>query len=99
MFKLRIVQANFGDSFIVEYGSDASPRYLLIDGGPTDVFKKYLKAELRTIANRGGKLDLMAISHVDTDHIMGLLDILADIRDARADGASTRLARPPSWPG
>lgn len=84
MFKLRIVQANYGDSFIVEYGTAANPRYLLIDGGPAGVFENDLRAELKSVAGSGGTLDLMAISHVDADHIVGLLDLLAEIRENRA---------------
>lgn len=97
MFKLRIVQANFGDSFIVEYGTAASPRYLLIDGGPAGVFENDLRAELKSIAGSGGKLDLMAISHVDNDHIVGLLDLLAEIRENRADGKPDLIAIGGLW--
>jgi hypothetical protein len=85
MFKLRVVQANFGDCLIIEYGTAAAPRFMLIDGGPTDVFGDHLESELKKIKADGGKLDLIAISHVDNDHIIGLLDLLATIRDQRAN--------------
>jgi len=81
VFKLRVVQANFGDCLILEYGTAAAPRFMLIDGGPTDVFSDHLESELKNITAAGGKLDLVAISHVDNDHIVGLLDLFATIRD------------------
>jgi glyoxylase-like metal-dependent hydrolase (beta-lactamase superfamily II) len=86
MFNLRIVQANFGDCFIVEYGSNTAPGYILIDGGPEAVFNRNLESEIRAIGASGGRLDLVAISHVDGDHITGLLDLLATLRDQRTNG-------------
>jgi len=86
MFNLRIVQANFGDSFILEYGSDAAPRHLLIDGGPTEVYDNDLRSEIESIADNGGQLDLVAISHVDKDHIIGVMDLFAELLVQRANG-------------
>lgn len=86
MFSLRVVQANFGDCLILEYGSPAEPRFMLIDGGPADVFAEDLRAELETIATAGGRLDLAAISHVDEDHITGVLDLFATLLDQRTNG-------------
>lgn len=85
MLNLRVVQGDYGDCLIVEYGTQASPRYMLIDGGPEGVFNDHLQHELRRIDGSGGKLDLLAISHVDGDHIIGVLDALAHIRQQRAD--------------
>lgn len=97
MFRLRIVQASFGDCLIAEYGTAAAPRYILIDGGPEQVFTQHLESELKTIASRGGKLDLVAISHVDTDHITGLLDFFAKLRDQRANGEDELIGVDELW--
>lgn len=97
MFNLRIVQANFGDCLIVEYGTAAAMRYMLIDGGPEDVFSRHLQNELRTIAAAGGELDLVAISHVDSDHITGLLDLLASLQDQRVNGQAELIAIDALW--
>ncbi len=83
MFNLRIVQANFGDSFILEYGSDTNPRHLLIDGGPAGVYDDALRSEIEFVSNNGGKVDLVAISHVDKDHIVGVMDLFAELLDQR----------------
>src|SRR5213596_3500236 len=80
MFKVRAVQAAFGDSLIVEYGTAASPRFLLIDGGPDGTFGDHLQGELQTIAASGGALDLTVLSHVDNDHVIGLLDFFSLLR-------------------
>jgi hypothetical protein len=97
MFNLRIVQANFGDCLIAEYGTAVAPRYILIDGGPEDVFSRHLEGELRTIASAGGKLDLAAISHVDRDHITGLLDLLATLQDQRVNGHAELIGIDALW--
>ena len=86
MFNLRIVQANYGDSFILEYGTAQDPHYLLIDGGPKDVYVDDLRSEIQFISANGGKLDLVAISHVDKDHIVGVMDLFAELLDQRANG-------------
>jgi hypothetical protein len=97
MFNVRIVQANFGDCLILEYGSAGAPRFLLIDGGPADVFRDHLESELQAIAVAGGRLDLVAISHVDTDHVTGVLDLLAGLQDARTNGDAELIAVDGLW--
>jgi len=85
MFKLKIIQAKFGDCFIVEYGSAKKPKYMLIDGGPGGVYSEYLRAELVKIQKNGGHLDLMVLSHIDGDHIVGLIDLLEELKQNAAD--------------
>lgn len=79
MFELHAVQAAFGDCLLLKYGTN-SPRYILIDGGPPDVFPGHLDPVLREIAQSGAPLDLVALSHVDADHVTGLLDYLVKLR-------------------
>lgn len=93
MFKIRAIQAEFGDCFLVEYGSAAAPRYLLVDGGPPATFEDHLAGELESIAAGGRGLDLVMLSHVDNDHAVGLLDLFARLRedDAADPSGSSRL--------
>jgi metallo-beta-lactamase superfamily protein len=79
MFRLKAVQAAFGDCLLLEYGTDSS-RFILIDGGPPDVFPTHLRPELEQIAQSGAPIDLVVLSHVDTDHVAGLLDYFAELR-------------------
>ena len=85
MFALTAVQAFFGDSLLVEYGDANSPRYVLIDGGPAHTYEMHLSGVLRKLKQQGRDLELMVLSHVDTDHVTGLLDLLADVRGGNAD--------------
>lgn len=86
MLKLRILQAEYGDCMILEFGSSSSPRYILIDGGPETIYEKHLRKELQKIREGGGKLDLTILSHVDNDHIIGLLDLMAELRNQKDNG-------------
>lgn len=80
MFRLRVVQAEFGDCFVVEFGTAKQPRFILIDGGPPHTFEDHLSAVLKAIAKRNRVLDLALLSHVDNDHIVGLVDYFAELQ-------------------
>jgi glyoxylase-like metal-dependent hydrolase (beta-lactamase superfamily II) len=86
MLKLRIVQARYGDSLILENGYGKRKKYILVDGGPSKVYGPYLRGELKRIAASGGRLELVVLSHVDNDHVVGLLELVADLKKARQDG-------------
>lgn len=94
MFKLHVVQAQYGDSLLLEYGTATSPRFMLIDGGPPMTYQQHLRAVLEDIVQTG-KLDLVALSHVDADHIIGLLDYFAELRTE--NGAGTLPAVKGLW--
>ncbi len=81
MFRLHVIQAAYGDCLLLEYGT-SSKRFILVDGGPPDTFNNHLRPVLTQIANSGGLLDLVVLSHVDADHITGLLDYLPELRTA-----------------
>jgi beta-lactamase superfamily II metal-dependent hydrolase len=86
MLTLHIIQAEYGDCFILEFGTSLNPKYILIDGGPEDIYKDHLRIELEKIRNAQGKLDLVIVSHVDNDHIIGLLDLMAELEEEHVDG-------------
>ncbi len=91
MFNVHMIQAEFGDCFLLEYGNAAKPGFLLVDGGPPDTFENHLRGVLEPIAAAGQSLDLAMLSHVDNDHVVGLLDLLTQLRTddaADASGAS-----------
>lgn len=90
MFKLHVVQARFGDCLVLEAGSKQVPHFVLIDGGPPGNYAADLAPALQDIVGDGGKLDLVVISHIDTDHIVGVLELLAAIE---SDTVSEREPR------
>jgi hypothetical protein len=86
MIKLHVVQAEYGDCIILEFGSTAQPKFVLVDGGPATTYDRHLRGILQSIGGAGGSLEAVVLSHVDTDHIAGLLDFFAELRQQRADG-------------
>jgi ribonuclease BN (tRNA processing enzyme) len=91
MFKLRVVQAKFGDCLIVQYGTSKSPKFMLIDGGPGGVYPNFLKPELEKIAAAGGELELVVLSHIDGDHIVGLINLTEELKEQQADGSDSLI--------
>lgn len=87
------VKAKHGDALILRT-DDAT---ILIDGGARGVYKRFLAARLEELdAARGHRtdplvLDLVMVSHIDSDHIAGVLDLTKKIRAADQD-----RARPPA---
>ena len=85
MIKLHVVQAEYGDCFILESNQGKNKVTVLIDGGPHQTFKEHLKPTLQKLP-LSGKLDLMVLSHIDNDHIIGLIDLLNEIKTHRDNG-------------
>lgn len=79
MFNLHIIQAEYGDSLLIEYGKTKN-KYILVDGGPSKVYDNYLRNELLNIIGEGGSLEAVVISHVDDDHIKGIVDFFVELK-------------------
>ncbi len=83
MLKLRIIQARYGDCLILESGYGKRRKHVLVDGGPSQVYRPYLRGELKKIADSGGKLDLVVLTHVDGDHVLGLLEMMEEMKNSQ----------------
>lgn len=96
ILKLNIVQAKFGDCMILEFGSEEQkPHYILIDGGPEGTYDNHLSAALQSLRPGGDgskkTLDIIIASHVDDDHVIGLIDFLADLRHRREEAENSQM--------
>jgi len=87
-FSLDVRRARKGDCLLLHYGSAETPGLVIIDGGPKAVYGPHLKPRLEEIRNKrvaGSKplqVDLLVVSHVDDDHIQGILDLTRELREA-----------------
>ncbi len=86
LFSLDVVRARKGDCLLLHYGTKDDPRLVLIDGGPKAVYGPHLKQRLEHIKqardlgmNKPLVIDLLMVSHVDDDHIQGILDLTRDL--------------------
>jgi hypothetical protein len=77
IFSLEALHAKQGDSLLLRFGEAGKERLIVIDGGPARVFDETLEPRLEALrAAAGGTLpiELLMISHIDEDHINGILD-------------------------
>src|SRR5262245_61064709 len=82
IFSLDVRRARKGDCLLLHFGSKSDPGLVMIDGGPKSVYKPHLKPRLEQIKTARGlakqdplPMDLLMVSHVDDDHIQGILDL------------------------
>src|SRR5215213_472161 len=86
LFSLDVIPAKEGDCLILHYGSKDDPRLALIDGGQSGVYQESLKVRLQQVKDARGlgqnkqlPINLLMVSHVDDDHIVGILDLTKDL--------------------
>lgn len=68
--ELNILSAYNGDSILIKtYDENNKEITILIDGGTPSTFEYFLKKQLKEIS----KIDLLVLTHIDNDHIGGLI--------------------------
>src|SRR5687767_14366309 len=87
MLILEALRAQFGDSLLLHFGTEQKPRLVVIDGGPPGVYNDALEPRLHEIrnerklaANKALEIDLMMVSHIDRDHIAGILELAQNLK-------------------
>lgn len=75
MLKVDFLPARFGDAIWIEYGRESDPKYMLVDGG-TSGTRKDIQQRLTAIAGAKPHLELLVVTHIDRDHIEGVLGLL-----------------------
>ena len=74
--KISLFPALNGDCILVEFQPS---HYILIDGGYVDTYENYLLPTLREIEARGGELDVVVVTHIDGDHISGIIRLMEEM--------------------
>lgn len=75
--RIELLPAGHGDCILIEYGPPDAPRRILVDGGPARSYPA-LSARLARIPPEARRVDLLVITHVDADHIEGVVRLLND---------------------
>lgn len=75
--RIEMLPALHGDCLYVEYGTAARPRRLLIDGGPIGAYD-VLEKRINALPAGDRRFELIVMTHVDTDHIEGLVRLFAN---------------------
>ena len=86
--KLEAVKAKHGDALILTGGGAR----VLIDGGERGVWRRFLKPRIAELDEDGvdpPEFDLMMVSHIDSDHIAGIIDLTQEIIEATGKPPAT----------
>lgn len=73
---VTMLPAKEGDCLLVSYGETDALKYILIDAGRAWTYKNALKKTLEDKAI--DTLELLVVTHVDRDHIDGILSLVKD---------------------
>ena len=80
MFKIEMLPAQRGDALWLTYGEPDDLHHVLIDAGPKETIGSLVPALEQRIAalpGRTSRLELLVVSHIDADHIQGVVSLLS----------------------
>jgi beta-lactamase superfamily II metal-dependent hydrolase len=75
MIRVDLMPAQQGDCLWIEYGDPQKPYRLLIDGGTPNTYQT-LKKRIESLPKRSRRFELVIVSHIDLDHIGGIVGLL-----------------------
>lgn len=76
--KIKILDAFNGDSFIISIYEDNTVKNIIVDGGISKTYIRELRSEIELIISKKQCIDLLFITHVDNDHIGGIIALFED---------------------
>jgi glyoxylase-like metal-dependent hydrolase (beta-lactamase superfamily II) len=98
MLILEALRARFGDALLLHSGTKSKPQLTVIDGGPPGVYRDALRPRLEALraqrkldARTPLPIELMMVSHIDEDHIAGMLELVTELNERR------EARQPPPW--
>ncbi len=77
MFTIEMLPGGPGDCLWIEYGKPAAPRRILVDGGASAGAQSAMRKRVRALG-AAARFELLIVTHVDDDHIDGILGLLRD---------------------
>ena len=106
--KLEVLPAQKGDCLLLHSETEAGPGLILIDGGPAGVSEDDLIPRLDELreqriddgligADQPLVIDLVVVSHVDDDHINGIIDLFEKMKQRREANQSQQFRVKGLW--
>lgn len=86
MFTVEMLPAQRGDCLWLTWGEGDDLHHALVDGGPAETIPTLvpeLERRLRALPGRTNRVELLVVTHVDTDHVLGIVSLLSDPRRVR----------------
>jgi hypothetical protein len=94
LFTLEVLPAAEGDCLLLHWGEPDSPHIAAIDGGPANTYETSLKPRLDEIRQNLEvdklNLDLVIVSHADSDHIVGIKKLFRQLKQEVEDAVPDR---------
>jgi beta-lactamase superfamily II metal-dependent hydrolase len=90
MFRIEMLPAEYGDCLWIEYGDEDKPYRILIDGG-TEPSYTSLCERIKALNVNDRKFELLVITHIDADHIGGVLKVMDDEKCSKASFGDIRF--------
>lgn len=90
LMTVEALNARHGDALLLHYGPEDSPRLVVCDGGPAGVYGAAMEPRLTALREARGPaeplpIDLVIDTHLDDDHIHGLVDLFSQLAEASDD--------------
>lgn len=89
MFTIELLPAQRGDCLWLTYGEGDERHHVVIDGGPSETIKGLvpeLERRLSALGPGEDRVELLVITHIDADHIQGVVSLLSDPARVRLCG-------------
>lgn len=91
LLTLEALDASEGDCLLLLYGTATRPRLIMIDGGPAATCKHALLPRLQALhaafpppGDAPLAIELLVVTHVDSDHIAGAVALTSRLRQLQA---------------
>ena len=80
MFRIEMLLAQRGDALWLSYGEQDALHHVLADAGPRETIGTLvpeLERRIAALPGRTNRIELLATTHIDADHIQGIVSLLS----------------------
>src|SRR5881394_522180 len=102
IFTLEALQADHGDCLLLHYGEKGKSKVIVIDGGPSGIYKDYLKPRLLEVKgalspDKPLPISMVMLSHMDDDHVNGILALTNEAIQLKNNGEQVLFEMDNLW--
>ena len=86
MFEVELLPAERGDCLWLTYGEPPELHHVIVDAGPRETIGSLvpeLERRIGLLPGSRNRVELLAMSHIDADHVQGVVSLLSEPRRIR----------------